>query len=105
MPPIASLMSMGDGLVIYSAVVTTLSVIVYSLSGWYSRPIGRHLMAYMASIALVLDLGAVRIFSDDANWFLTLRLFAFIILAIMFTLQLGLLIYARYLDVQTDVRQ
>lgn len=85
----------GSWLLVYAAVVGTLSVIVHSQVQWRRSPMGRHLMAYMAVVALVLDLGAIRFFLGDSPAFQWLRLVVFVGIPIVMSQRLYLQIRAR----------
>lgn len=64
------------------AVILTASVVMHSIVDppWWRTAISRHLMAYMASFAAVMDLTAVRIVTGsdlDVPWFAWLRTVVF----------------------------
>ncbi len=53
-------LTIGDALLYVTALGASLSVLIYSRVPWWRTPIGRHAMAYMAAIAAVVDMAAVR---------------------------------------------
>lgn len=63
----------GSVLLAVAGLIGSASVILHARVRWWSSEMGRHLMAYMAVIALVLDLGVVRIFFEDSFTFAVLR--------------------------------
>lgn len=72
----------GDVLVFVSALVATASVVVHAgvSPPWWRTHIGKHLMYYMASVAAVLDLSAIRLVAGaslDTPWFQIVRVVVF----------------------------
>lgn len=67
------LYSAGSVLLVIAGIIGTASVIAHARVHWHASAMGRHLMAYMAVVALVLDLGIVRIFFADSFGFALLR--------------------------------
>lgn len=81
----------GSLLLTWAGLVGTASVIVHSRVKWRASPMGRHLMAYMAVVALVLDLGIVRfITGGDTWWFALLRTAVFAGVPVVMTQRLVL---------------
>ncbi len=62
-----------------SAAIATWSVILHAQVPWRRTTTGRHLMAYMAVVALVLILAMIRAIFGDTAWFALLRLGVFVI--------------------------
>jgi|GEM_PF-4886576 len=85
----------GNALVIWAALVGTLSVIVHMRVRWWETEMGQHVMAYMATIAVVLDLAVVRLVFGDSDAFQVLRLIVFVGIPISMTWRLWLQIKAR----------
>jgi hypothetical protein len=69
--------TIGNWLLIAATTPAVLSVVVFARVRWFQSRWGRHLMAYMLSIAVVLGLGVVRLFLGDHPWFDWLRVGAF----------------------------
>jgi hypothetical protein len=67
-----SVQTAGNVLLVLTAIPAVLSVLAYSRVPWWRTEIGRHLMAYMAIVALLTLLGVVRIVFGPP-WFDTLR--------------------------------
>jgi hypothetical protein len=88
----------GNVLVCWSALAGTLSVLVYARVPWTHTQWGRHLMAYMVAIALVLDLAVARVLFGDSTWFLVLRLVVFVAIPVVMTWRLVLLVKAQYVE-------
>lgn len=80
----------GNGLLVWAAVVGVASVVVHARVNWWSSPMGRHLMAYMSVVAAVLTLGVVRLLLGDAWWFSLLRVVVFTGVPIVMTQRLVL---------------
>lgn len=92
----STLSLIGSFLLVWAAIVGTASVIVHSRVPWRSTPMGRHLMFYMVSIAVVLDLGVIGFaLGRDTLWFNVLRLVVFVAVPIAMTQRLWLQIQAR----------
>jgi hypothetical protein len=73
----SALHTVGSVLIILAAAIGTASVVVHARVPWWRSQMGRHLMAYMLVIALVLDLSVVRLIVGDSWWFALLRLLVF----------------------------
>lgn len=70
----------GDVLLFAAALIASASVVVHATVPWWRSHVGKHLMCYMASVAAVLDLSAVRVIAGaslDTPWFQTTRLVVF----------------------------
>lgn len=75
-------LQIGDVLVLITAAIATTSVILHARvrPPWWTSAIGRHLMAYMAAMAAVLILAAIRIIAGaslEVPWFALLRTVVF----------------------------
>lgn len=69
-----SLDGVGDVLLHIAAIIGTASVIVHARVRWWRTEMGRHLMAYMGVVAVVLDLGVIRFWvGTEPVWFYPLR--------------------------------
>lgn len=90
----------GNVLIFACAVGATLSVLVYRLVPWRGTEWGRHLMAYMVSIAAVLDLSCLRILFGDSAWFQLVRLAVFASMPFVIWWRLWLLVKAQMEDRQ-----
>ena len=89
----ALLYYIGSWLLTYSAVIGTASVVMHLRVDWMHSQMGRHLMAYMAVIAAVLAVGAIRFFTGDDGdsfGFVLLRLIVFLGVPIVLTQRLWL---------------
>lgn len=96
----------GNVFLVVSAVPATISVIAYDLSTrrhiqpdgrrerWWSSGWGLHLMTYMMAIALVLDLGVIRLVFGETEWFFVLRSAAYLLLVVALYHRMWLLIQA-----------
>jgi hypothetical protein len=58
-----------DAAVIVSALEAVAFVVIYVRRVDWRDPMGRHIMAFVGSLAAVLVLSAIRIFAADAAWF------------------------------------
>jgi len=88
----------GNGLIFWAAAVSTASVLVHARVPWRHSEMGRHLMAYMGALALVLVLSCVRLVVGDAPWFQTLRLIVFVAIPLTMTWRLWLQVKTHRLD-------
>lgn len=88
----------GSALLVVCAVIGTTSVIVHTGVKWRRSPWGRHLMAYMSAIALVCDLGVVRLVIGDSFAFQLLRLAVFATIPVVMGQRLYLQLKARAVD-------
>ena len=68
----------GNAGLVYCAIIGTASVVIHCRVPWRASRMGRHLMAYMFAMAIVLDLGVVRLVFGDSWWFALLRLVVFL---------------------------
>ena len=66
----------GNVLVVAGAIPALSSVLVFARVRWWESRWGRHLMAYMTAIAILLVLSVIRLAFGDAPWFAALRLVA-----------------------------
>ncbi len=68
----------GTVLIFVSAVLATGCVVAQGLlARWWKTPAGRHTFAFQATLALCLDLWAMRLVVPEGDWFLVARLVAF----------------------------
>lgn len=68
----------GNVLLILAAIPATVAAVLYGCKvTWWRSRWGRHLFSYMTAIALVTDLGVVRLFFGEQPWFAALRTAAF----------------------------
>lgn len=86
---------LGNGLLVWAALVGTASVVVHLRVFDRTMPMSRHLLLYMAAIAAVLDLGVVRLIVGDSWGFLLLRLVVFVGVPVLMTQRLYLQIQAQ----------
>lgn len=93
----------GDGLIVLCATLAACCVVAYQVTTggqWKTSEYGRHLMAFTASVAGVLSLGAVRIIAVDVfeavdpAWFQWLRLVVFATLPAVLAWRLWLIVAA-----------
>jgi len=85
----------GNVLIILSAVITSASVAMHTRVPWWRSEMGRHLMAYMAVMAAVLDLSTIKILFGDTAGFALLRLIVFIGVPLVMAWRLWLQIKAQ----------
>lgn len=67
----------GDLLVIVAAIIATGSVILHARVDWRHSPMGRHIMAYLLSLAILFDLtfiDNILLNRPDPLWFEILQL-------------------------------
>ncbi len=88
----------GNVLLTVAAIVATASVVVHARVPWRDSQMGRHLMAYMGVIALVLDLGVVRLIIGDYPAFSVIRLVVFVGVPIVMAWRLVLQLQAQRAD-------
>lgn len=69
--------TIGNIELVFAAIPAVCSVAVFARVRWWRSRWGRHLMAYMGAVALVLVLGCIRLVYGDNFWFATLRAVAF----------------------------
>lgn len=86
---------LGNGFLVWAALVGTASVIVHLRVFDRNSPMSLHLLAYMTAIAVVLDLGVVRLLFGDSWWFQLLRLATFVGVPLAMTHRLLLQIKAQ----------
>lgn len=68
----------GNVLLILAAIPATAAAVLYAAGvTWWRSRWGRHLFSYMMSVALVTDLGVVRLVAGDRPWFAAVRTAAF----------------------------
>lgn len=89
-----TLQLIGSLLLTWAAIVGTASVCVHSRVRWRASRMGRHLMAYMAVVAAVLDLGVIRWIFGDSAAFQLLRLVVFVGVPMVMTQRLWLQVAA-----------
>jgi hypothetical protein len=82
-------------LMVWAALVGTASVIVHLRVYDPTSAVSRHLLGYMAAIAVVLDLSVLAILPGDTLWFRVIRLVAFAAVPIFMTQRLVLQIRAQ----------
>lgn len=85
----------GNTLLICAALICTASVVLHARVPWRRSEFGRHLMIYMGTMALTLDLGVIRIFVGDTWWFALIRLVVFVGVPLAFAQRLWLQIKAQ----------
>ena len=90
-----TLRTVGTVIYVAMAAVGTLSVIVHSRVRWWATQMGRHVMVYMLSIAVVLDLGVIRLLVGDTAWFAAVRVAALAVVLAAMTQRLYLQVAAR----------
>lgn len=96
----------GSILLALAAVIATASVVVHAQVRWWASQMGRHLMAYMAVIAAVLDLGLIRFLFSGTGvfWFEVLRLVVFAGVPVVLGQRLYLQLKARRSGVAVPTR-
>lgn len=92
----AVLRIVGNVLLHWAAAVAVLSVVLHARVPWWRSEMGRHLMIYMAAMAIVLTLSCIRVdISGDTWWFALLRLATFTAVPIAMTQRAWLQIKAQ----------
>lgn len=87
----------GNVLLIVSALLATAFIVLYHWSAvWWKNADGRHVMAFMAALAAVLDLGVVRIVIGTQEWFEWLRLGVFVGIPLVLAQRLLILVRAQF---------
>jgi hypothetical protein len=85
----------GNVLLMWATLVAVASVVAHARVPWWRSEMGRHLMAYMTVMAVVLALACIRAFFGDTWWFALLRLIVFVGVPIVMTQRLWLQIKAQ----------
>lgn len=85
----------GNGLILWAALVGMVSVVVHARVPWWRTQMGRHLMAYMLVVAAVLTLSSIRVVAGDSWGFALLRLVVFAGVPIVMSQRLWLQIKAQ----------
>lgn len=87
----------GNGLLVLSALLATAFVIVYHFSAvWWESHDGRHVMAFMGALALVIDLAVLRLIVGRPEWFEIVRTLTFTAIPIVLAWRLAILIKAQF---------
>lgn len=73
----------GNIFLILSTIPAVISVIVFARVSWWKSRWGRHLMAYMTTMAFLLVLGCIRIVFEETWWFFGLRMVAYAFLVVV----------------------
>jgi hypothetical protein len=73
-----------DVAVIVSALEAVAFIVIYVRRVDWRDPMGRHIMAFISSLAAVLVLAVIRIFAADAAWFAWTRTVVFLAVPITF---------------------
>lgn len=92
------LREVGNVLVWWAALVGTASVVVHLRVFDPSSKMSKHLLFYMAMIAIVLDLGVIRLVLGDSPLFQAIRLAAFVGVVLAMTQRLWLQLKAQRSD-------
>lgn len=77
------------------AAIMTACVLVHARTDWRATQMGKHVMYFMSSLALTLDLGVIRWMFGDSEWFQWLRLFTLLLVLLTMTQRLYLLVEAQ----------
>jgi hypothetical protein len=86
--------TVGNVLLILSAIPAVASVLVFSRVTWWRSPWGRHVMAYMSAVAVTLILGVCRLVFGDHPMFAALRVVAYISVVVVLWWRLIILVAA-----------
>jgi len=89
------LYTIGSVAMAYAAVVGVASVVMHSLTRWWTSQVGRHLMSYRATVTVILLLGVVKFVFGDSWWFQVIRTVVFLGIPVLMTQWLVLQIRAR----------
>lgn len=74
--------TIGNCLLVLAAIPAVASVAVFCRVTWWRSRWGRHLFAYMSSIAVVMTLGCIRLLIGDSLVFASIRVGAFVTVVI-----------------------
>jgi FtsH-binding integral membrane protein len=85
----------GNGFLIYAAVVGLLSVVLHARVTWWATQMGRHLMVYMFMLDATLVLGVIRMVIGTHWWFEIIRMVAFIGVCLAMTQRVWLQVVAQ----------
>jgi hypothetical protein len=85
----------GTVLIHWAAAAGVASVVAHLRVRWWDTEMGRHLMAYMSAVALVLLLSCVVNDVGDSSWFQVLRLVVFVAIPLVMTWRLWLQLKAQ----------
>ncbi len=85
----------GNCFLVWAALVGTASVIVHARVFARSSRMSMHLLFYMTSVAVVLDLGVIKLIIGDSWWFQLIRLAVFVAVPVAMTQRLWLQICAQ----------
>lgn len=97
----------GGGLLVVTTLLALACPVAYQVTTrgtWRRSDVGRHLMAFMASMAAVLALSSVRFVlvtvagRDDPAWFVWIRLIVFVSVPIVLAGRLSIILDARRSD-------
>lgn len=92
----------GNTLLILAALPATAAAALYGFGvTWWRSRWGRHLFIYMTSVALVTDLGVIRLAFGDHWWFAVLRAAAFALVVVALWWRL-LFVYQAYREGSPD---
>jgi hypothetical protein len=87
--------TLGSVLLVVCAAEATAFVVLYAITArWWTSEFGRHVMALMFVLMLVLDLSVVRVYAGvslEVPWFAALRLIVFALVPIVLGQRLWLL--------------
>lgn len=84
--------SLGDFLLVVCAIPATLSIYVFSRVDWWKSSVGRSHMGFLVSLAVLLDLGVLRLVIGRHEAFEIVRLVAFAALPVVLWWQLWVLV-------------
>jgi hypothetical protein len=87
----------GNVLLVLSALIATAFIVVYHWSAlWWRSHDGRHVMAFMASLAMVLDLAMLRLVVGRPEWFEAVRTLTFVTIPVVLSWRFAILIKAQF---------
>lgn len=104
--------AIGDALLVLSACLALACVVAYQVTtrgAWTRSETGRHLMAFMISLAAVTGLGSARVIAvdifdtPDPVWFQAVRVAVFTSIPAMFAWRLQVIIRASRSETEDEV--
>lgn len=97
-----SLTQIGNVLLVLGAIPATSAAVLYGFGvTWWRSSWGRHVVVYMASLALVFDLGVIRLLGGERPGFPALRVAAFSLVVVALWWRLFVVVQA-YLEGPPD---
>lgn len=91
-----NIVTVGNILLICGAIPATIAPLIYLRVPWFRTRLGRHLMLYMISLAVVFDLGVLRlIIGEPTDWFPWVRVAAFAFVVVVLWWRVAIVLSAQ----------